>query len=122
MTKLLPFELVRHILGYLPYVDIDLRRAVGMYSRIDLSRFPNQKLGYRSYEDITKYMVRITMFNLYDFPERVVKKIDDDYWDITIRDLGSKISFYIVKHQYKPNKYYPGRFEYYTSFYDYDRT
>ena len=122
MTKLLPLELIRHILGYIKDVDIDIRRAVGMYSRIDMRQFSKLKIGYRFYGDISKYMVRITQVNLYDFPERVAKKIDDDYWDIKIEDLGSKISFYIVKHQYKPNKYYPGSFDYYVSFYDYERT
>jgi hypothetical protein len=122
MTKLLPFEIIRHILGYVKDVDIDLRRTVGMYSRIDMRQFSNLKIGYKVYENISKYMVRITQVNLYDFPERVAKKIDDDYWDITVEDFGSKISFYIVKHQYKPNKYYPGKFEYNVSFYDYDIT
>jgi len=117
MSAILPLDVIRHVVGYSE--DIDVRREYGIFSRINMKKYENLKAGCVKIDVKNEHLVRITQHNLYGAVRRKTEKIQDDYWDVQITERGNTISFYIIKHQYLPCKYYKGRYEYSTKFYDY---
>ena len=117
----IPLDVIRHILVYVQELDIDIRREYGVYSKIKMEPFEKLNIGYAKYEKISEKFIRVTMFNIHALTTRKAERIADDYWDIELTDNREHISFYIVKFQYRPNKYYRGSYDYNTSFYDYNQ-
>jgi len=118
---ILPIDVIRHVLEYIEDLDIDIRREYGIYSHINMRQFEMLNIGYIKYEKMNRTSFRITLPNLYGVAWRKDMNIADDYWYVQVKEYDDYVQYYIVKHTYRPNKYCTGRYEYCTTFYDYNR-
>ena len=102
----LPFEIIRYIFEYID--DIDIRRAFGMYGRINMldHQLP---IGCTKIHQNTpdKYFFHIP--NLHSFEERTLKRVIDDFVEVRmsmVEELDppfpSTILYYVAVYRFKP--------------------
>jgi hypothetical protein len=101
MQNLLPMDVIKNIIEYVS--DIDVRRAFNIYGRIDMSMnsLPIGCLNIHITEP-TKYCCSIP--NMYDFTERKVKNILDDFIEVrlVVENDDSPILYYLSVYRFKP--------------------
>jgi hypothetical protein len=108
----LPIEIVYHIIGYID--NIDIRRAFGLYSKIDLTKHRDISFGYKmirpynrepmpwlntEYDEdgnppqhiSTQWSFNVDIYvylhNLFDSEERKQKKIKNDFYEILLSEV-----------------------------------
>lgn len=130
----LPVEVVYHIISYID--NIDIRRAFGQYSKIDLSKHRDIPFGYkriRPYnrelicfntefdeygepaQHISRYWsystdIYVYLHNLFDSEERVQRRINNDFYEVLLSEVthGSDkfTKFLGTIHRYVPIDYF----------------
>jgi hypothetical protein len=110
----LPIEIIRYIFEYID--DIDIRRAFGLYGRINMSEY-QLPIGCTKVHQNTpeKYFFHIP--NLHAFEKRAEKRVIDDFVEVRISTVDelfppfpTTILYYVAVYRFKPksmkkNKY-----------------
>jgi len=107
-----PVDIFKHIISYI--YDIDIRRAFGIYAKLDLSKWKSIKFGYKRIYPFNRHPspwlntefdedgeppqhissqwlfnvdVYIYLHNLFDSEERVKNRIKNDFYEILLSEV-----------------------------------
>jgi hypothetical protein len=94
----IPLDIIREIVSYMP--DIDVRRAFGIYGKLDLTNYSGVSKALRPSPPVDNVIYQhYSLQNAFDPPTRRDQSIENDMLDITIKvqDDGVHYSFYLFR-------------------------